>query len=243
MKLHFFVDDSGKLYKNEKYFVYSFLVFSSEKSVIANEKKFKKHLLKLKEEWNLNLKTELKASKLDTIDKKFEMNKWLIKNKIWNFCALVKNEKLYNETLDNNEKIINYKEYILKMSIRNFLEKLRNSKKIDLEKVIEINVTIDKQEVNKLSTFNIMLEKEINFGFANSYGTPSNKRGPLTNQNSIKVNTLKMVDSNTELLIQAADFLANFKRSIYKYKNNQYREYLNGYNKCYKFPDNQKVFF
>ena len=203
-KIHLFIDDSGRLDKNCKYFVYAGYCFIEDSSKNKAKSRYKKLVKEIAEKNNFDF--ELKASNLSNKKHKNALYK-ILSNEI-SFSVVVENEDIKKqEILQEKRTRQRFKDYSVRRIVKNLLECLINKGRIDPNEDMHLFVNIDQQgfATNGLYGLGDGIREECKCGISNfNYGMLFK---PIV-FGEFEVETKSCVSSN-DFLIQAADILAN----------------------------------
>lgn len=208
-EIHINLDDSGKLTAKEKISVYGGLVFLSKnekdkfitqyKSIIND---IKCDYCKNKENCN-KLCPEIKNTNVKNNDKRRLMN--YIK-KYYVIALVIKNENVYEHIKESKAARGRFVDYSIRRMIKEIIESLIKSKRIDPNESIRLIINIDQQSTKSNGYYNLHdgLLEELKYGIVNfNY---SKKINPIVFSDlEIKVS---YQDSGKSYVVQAADLLA-----------------------------------
>lgn len=210
----FFFDDSGVLHKKEPsgYFVYAGYVFTNREELDSAKRKYIHANRELKKA--LGRADELKAASLSAKHKRSLFNSLKQYDSV---AVAVKISKVYDYILANKKSICRYKDYILKLCVKNKLKELISDGRISENEDITINIFIDQQltATNGYYDLRDSIKEELQYGIINfNYGV---KHAHVFDA-KVTVN-IQYCDSSQNYLIQASDILANRIWTSYR-KNN-----------------------
>ncbi len=138
--------------------------------------------------------------------------------KYYSFSLIVDINKLFGFVLENKKSICRYKDFALKLTIKNHINNLINLNKInpDLDTVLFINIDQQLTSTNGIYNLKQSIYEEFKNGIINyNYST---KHPSVFNAN-LKVK-IKYCDSKYNYLIQASDILANRVFNAIRLKDN-----------------------
>lgn len=208
-----FVDDSGTLHKNSPhdYFIYAGYIFCNKEEKDKARREYKSLNKRIAKEFtDLD---ELKGSNLPSKNKRALYN---VMRGYESFSASVNIGKVYEPMKTDKKSIVRYKDYVLKLTIKNKINKLIEDKKIDPHLDTKIEIYVDEQLTCTDGFYSLesSIFEEFKYGIVNfSYNVKFN---PIFfGQLEVKAN---FCDSKTNYLVQASDILANRIFSAYKSK-------------------------
>ncbi|WP_033161294.1 DUF3800 domain-containing protein [[Mycoplasma] collis] len=204
--LYFYLDDSGVLHKNSKdnYFVYAGYLFLSREKVqqakniyVTNEKQIKN---------NYPLAKEIKASIVKPKHKKF-LSQILKEKEFYKIAIIVDFRKFTSVDILDKASINRFKDYIIKILIKNTVKKLMKLKLISDKLFSILNINIDNQSIksNGYYELNDLILAELSGTFSTNFNFP------ILKKDKISLN-LWYQDSERNILIRASDFIANTLR-------------------------------
>ncbi|MDR3348414.1 MAG: DUF3800 domain-containing protein [Acidaminococcales bacterium] len=203
-KLYFFVDDSGTLHRNEKsgYFVYAGYVFNSKEELDDAKRKYISAHKKISK--CISQKGELKAYTLSNTHKR-ALYKVLEKHET--FSVGIHIGQVYGRILDNKKAICRYKDYVLKIIIKEKIFDLIRKNTISQDADTHITISIDEQltSTNGFYSFRESVLEEFKHGII-SYNYEKIHPPVFFGKLNIEVH---YCDSKSNYLIQASDILAN----------------------------------
>lgn len=132
--------------------------------------------------------------------------------KYYTFGALIKNHSVYDNIIENKASKGRFIDYVQKMTIKNIIIDLINSRVIDPNKNVHLHLFIDEQPTISNGYYDLehTIIEELLFGISNfNYGK---KRKPIL-FGDLRI-TLKYRDSKCNYDVQAADILAGTVRRI-----------------------------
>lgn len=202
--IYIYLDDSGVLHKDErnKYFVYGGYAFwGSEKENASRKYKSLENKIRKAN----NQIGELKAFTLTEKKHKNALYKVLRDYQKISLCVDI--GRIYDNITKNKDSIHRYKDWIVKMLIKDVIKKAINNGKIDENEDIFLHVSLDEQgtKTNGIYSLERSIEEELINGINNfDYGTffPPVLKGGFTLE-------LLYCDSKCNALIRASDILAN----------------------------------
>lgn len=215
-QIYFYIDDSGVLHKNERYFVYAGYVFLDAKERNVAYVKYKSLSNKIRD--SLGIKGELKSSLIKTKHKRALFNILKYEHSLG---VYVNNKNVYNNIMNYKKSRHRYKDYILKMAIKEKVKQLIRMNLVDSNQFLNIKIYIDEQLTAtdgyydlEHSIFEELVNGIHNFNY-NVFHEPILRAGAHI--------TVKFLDSKNNYLIQASDVLANRFRASFVYKNHKLR--------------------
>lgn len=228
-QVFFFFDDSGVLHKNEQsgYFVYAGYVFSSRDDLDSAKREYIHANQEIKKATGLS--GELKAARLKAKHKRSLFNSV---KKYESLSAVVNISRLYDHILAEKKSICRYKDYILKLCIKNKLLELISKGVLNDSDDVDIFVYIDEQltATNGYYDLRDSIREELQHGIANwDYGVIH----PKVFNGTVKV-FIEYCESKNNYLIQASDIIANRIWTSYRINNPQLRQIPN--HKALTFP-------
>jgi len=202
------------LHKNEKsgYFVYAGNVFIGKEAKDNAYRKYKATVQKLKKD--LHMSGELKASRLFQKHRRTLFNALKYSESV---SVAVKISKVYEYILNQSRSVCRFKDFVLKLCIKNKLQELLSRGLLQSDQDITIHVLVDEQltSSNGYYTLKDSIFEELSVGIHNfNYGVT---HSPIF-FGKVTVD-VQFCDSKTNFLIQASDILAN--RIWCSYKDNQ----------------------
>jgi len=227
--VYFYFDDSGVLHPNapERYFVYAGYVFIGKESKDDAIRKYRAVCQKIRDE--IKSDGEIKAFGLSNRNK----------NRLYQILAkeesvglTVDIEHVYSSILDNKKSIHRYKDYVLKMLVKEKLKELIFEQKINPNGSVALHIFVDEQPTSTDGFYKLRdtIYEEVKVGITNFQ---YNKRhAPLFNS-SVKCD-VTFVDSSKYPLVQASDILANRIWNSFRLKKPNLREFVN--HKCLHMP-------
>jgi|SRR5690625_1319273 len=215
-QLYFYIDDSGVLHRNENYFVYAGYTFLNAKERDIAYVRYKKLSDDIRN--HLGLSGELKSSMIGTKHKRSLFN--ILKNE-HSLAVYVNNKRVYDNIMNYKKSRHRYKDYILKMAIKNKIKQLIRMNLVNPDVEVGLNIYIDEQLTAtdgyydlEHSIYEELVNGIHNFDY-NTFHTPI-----LQSEARIKV---RFLDSQNNYLIQASDVLANRFRASFAYNNHKLR--------------------
>jgi hypothetical protein len=205
--IYVFIDDSGVLKKNhlQKYFIYAGLVFLSESELSAAYSRYSmaKETMQLK--LNLDHNSEIKGINLNTEkDSKFMFSTY---ERVESFALAVENDNLPDYVDFDSKSRQRFKDYLLRTVIKLKIESMIADGSIKSDEDIRIIIRVDEQNSSMNGIYSLAegIKDEFSFGISNfNYGSIHN---PVFK--SVVEVTSKFLTSENNLMIQAADNLAN----------------------------------
>ena len=227
-EVYIYMDDSGKLSKNEKCACYGGLVFLSkgEKDKFITQYRGIINKIKCKEcrqeenECN-NRCPEIKSSKI----RNKKMKRWILNyiNKYKTFACLIDNKKINDYIINDKSSKGRYLDYAQKMLFKKIFIKLISDNIINPNMPVRLVINIDEQATKSNGYYNLKdsIKEEFIHGIFN-YDYGINHDAILFNKFDLSIH---YVDSKLNYAVQAADFVAGEARNIYI-------RYLNDNNLC-----------
>lgn len=226
-QLYFYIDDSGVLHKNERYFIYAGYVFLNAKQKDIAYWRYKRLSDKIRS--SLGSNGELKSFGLSI---KHKRSLYRILKHEQSVAAYVDNSRIFDNIMKEKKSRHRYKDYILKRVIKEKIKQLISRQLIDPKNHITLNINIDEQLTAtdgyydlEHSIYEELVNGIINFDYQ-TFHTPI-----LSDGARVKI---KFLDSENDYLIQASDILANRFRSSFVHNNAKLRHKPN--HSCLHFP-------
>lgn len=199
------LDDSGKLNKNEKYLVYAGLYFTNQKVLEKFKAKYKNIRNDIAKKDSYSDIEELKGYTLKNNDR-IRLLKFI--NKYETLALIVDNSKIEKEEIliSKNAKG-RYRDYIIKLLIKELFINLVAKKIIDPYKPIKLILNIDQESSKTNGRYNLDegITEELAKGIINfNYGF---KTAPIV-FSKFEVH-LYSQNSKDSIIIQASDIVAN----------------------------------
>ena len=212
--LFFYFDDSGVLHTTSKVktFVYAGYVFASRQGVEHAKRRYKKSVKAIQSA--LGRTDEIKAYGLRAKYKRALYNVMRNENSM---AIVVDIKRVYPYILASKKSICRYKDYVLKIAIKEKIKDLIDSKEISPDEDILIHVSVDEQLTATDGIYGLQetIKEELQYGISNyNYGRFYPK---LFNKN-VRV-IVKYCESKNDYMIQACDILAN--RVYTSYRDNK----------------------
>lgn len=212
--LYFYFDDSGVLHTTSqvKTFIYAGYVFTSRQGVDRAKRRYKKSVKNI--QLTLGRTDEIKAYGLRTKYKRALYNVMRTENSI---VAVVDINRVYPYILASKKSICRYKDYILKIVIKEKIKDLIDDNVISPDEDITIHVSVDEQLTATDGIYGLQetIKEELQYGISNyNYGRFYPK---LFNKNVDVI--VKYCESKSDYMIQACDILAN--RIYTSYRDNK----------------------
>lgn len=205
-KINFYIDDSGVLHEHDRsgVFVYAGLCFTDDKKRQSASRRY--HAVAKQIKNNAHIDGELKASKLKENPKyKGSLFRTISKENL--LYLKVDNTKVYENILENTKSIHRYKDYVLKMMIKQKINDCIETGEINASDDIWINILIDEQGTSTDGIYSLQssIYEELAIGISNfNYG----KFYPPLFSGRVDV-SVRYCDSSSNTLIRAADIVAN----------------------------------
>lgn len=246
--IYLYMDDSGKLTKNEECVFYGGLAFINKKDkddferqyrIIRNRAKCRyPYCRQNKKVCNSNC-PELKSSNLQGRDRRQFMR--LILKEITYFVR-VENKELKYVDFNNSLNVGRYQEYAQKIAIKKICEKLIATGKIVLGKPIKIEIYIDQDNhiSNSKYPFNINIKKELLDG----WDKPSHYNsgmyhitGPFEQcKELVNIDCKLNIESHLNIGVQASDILVGTYRQYRIHDKNKFINYCSKITSPAKLP-------
>ncbi len=203
-EIYFYFDDSGVLHpsNNTGIFVYAGYVFLNKSDKESAKRKYRSLVKKI--QISLNMVDELKACKLKNSHKRALYNVMKVYESV---SLVVKVNHVYKSILSHVKSICRYKDYILKLLIKEKLKTCIQCNKLDKMKSVRIYINIDEQlrATNGVYNLEASIYEELKHGIINyDYGKVHK---PIF-YGEVEV-IVKYCESKHDYLIQASDILAN----------------------------------
>lgn len=199
------LDDSGKLNDNEKYTVYAGLIFTDKKILDGFKNKYKKIIREIKKKEAYNDIDELKGYTLLEKDRK-RILKFL--NSYKTIGLVIKNKEIEKQDiLINKNSKVRYRDFALKLTIKELFLKLIKSGEIDPTKPIRLIINMDQEttKTNGIYPLGDGIYEEFVKGITNfNYSFKTNPI--LFNKFIVEVH---LQNSKESLVVQGADIIAN----------------------------------
>ena len=218
----FFFDDSGTLHKKERsgFFVYAGYVFSSRVALDVAKRKYIHANKAIKKATGRN--NELKAAGLEA---KYKRSLFNSVREFESLSAAVEIKRVYDYILADKKSICRYKDYVLKICIKNKLQDLIRKGILHRDDDIDIFVYIDEQltATNGYYDLRDSIREELRHGIVNfNYGVVH----PNVFTRNVNV-YIEYCESKSNYLIQASDIIANRIWTSYQVHNPHLREIPN----------------
>lgn len=199
--IYIYMDDSGIVCQNNPICVYGGIVFINE----SEHELFRQITL-------FQTKKELKNSKI-TASKRLKVFEHL--NPYFTYASIIDNQRIYPSIITNKNSRGRYIEYIQKRTVRHIIENLIQSKIINPNLIINLNIFIDEQNFKSNGYYNLYdsIYYELIRGIHNFKYHFTHL--PLLKQLNLKVN---LVDSKKCYGIQISDIICGSTRQ-YLLKN------------------------
>ena len=217
--IYIFIDDSGKLNKNENSCIYGGLFFYSSKAYMNYINKYKSIINDIKCKYchykpqNCNKDcVEIKGiTKLSSKDQRRIFN--LLK-KQYNFGVFIKNSNIYDFIINNKASRGRYTDYAQKRIIKEIINYSIINKKIDPTKNVTIYIKLDQAKTKSNGYYNLknsiyeeLVHGIINYDYSKTYN-------PLIKGN-LKL-SCKYYDSKKHYGIQSADMISHHLHQEYE---------------------------
>lgn len=215
-QIYFYIDDSGVLHKNEKYFIYAGYVFLNAKDKDIAYVKYKSLSDQIRN--SLHISGELKSSQIKPRHKRSLFNILKYEHSL---AAYVYNDEIYDNIMENKKSRHRYKDYVLKRAIKERVVKLIELGYINPNEYVTLNIHIDEQLTSTDGYYDLegtIYEELVNGIYNFDYNTFH--QPILLGGAKIKV---KFLDSKDDYLIQASDILANRFRASFVLNNPRLR--------------------
>ena len=220
--LYINLDDSGALNKNELFCIYGGILFFSkkEKDKFITQYKIIADRIKCgycKDTVLCNKKyPELKNYNLRQADKRQLLN--YIKN-YETIACIIKNEQIFPHIKNDNASRRRYTDYAIRRAIKEMINKLIITKKINPHKPLKIILNMDQQTTknNGYYELNNAIKEELLYGIVNFNYSIIHK--PIL-FSSLEIK-LSYLSSSNSYVIQGSDLIAGtVRRNMIFYKNN-----------------------
>lgn len=218
--IYIYLDDSGVLHNNEKYFVYAGYLFFGKKERDDARRQYRTLSDKIKR--SIDGCEEVKSYGLKPKHKR-SLNRVLNKYESLSVCVDIK--RVYDHILSEKKSIHRYKDYVLKRCIKGkFMELIRRGLLNPNEDVYLI-LNIDEQPTSTNGYYDLRssILEELKYGIRNfDYG--------ITHQPILYGNfniDVFFRDSKRDYLIQASDILANSIWCSHVFRNPHLRNKTN----------------
>lgn len=227
--IYFYFDDSGVLHRNapNRFFVYAGLVFLDSSDKDSAKRKYCNVNKKIKK--SLGVSGELKACHLE---RKHKNSLYRTIKDIESAGLTVEIKRVNSNILDHKKSIHRYKDYVLKMLIKEKLKELINRDLINSKEDVRIMIYVDEQATATNGYYNLKesVYEELKNGVQNfNYGIfyPPIFKGRVTV-------SVQYCDSKNHYLIQASDILANRIWTSFMVSNEELRNIPN--HRCLRLP-------
>ena len=225
-EIYFYFDDSGVLHPSNDtgIFVYAGYVFLSKSDKESAKRKYRSLVKKI--QTSLNMMDELKACKLKNSHKRALFN---VLKAYESMSLIVRIEHIYESILSDINSICRYKDYILKLLIKEVLKACIHSDKISSMESVRIYINIDEQLRSTNGIYNLedTIYEELKHGIVN-YNYGKVHEPIFYGDVEVKV---KYCESKHDYLIQASDILANRIFTSYRDKQVELRK-LDNHKRC-----------
>ena len=212
--IYVYIDDSGVLSDHSKneFFIFAGYIFLSEEEKNSAKREYRSLNHNLQNKLNLR-HTELKAS---ILDKKYKESLFKIMKRYESMSVSVDMDSLYHIILESKNSIFRYKDFALKLMIKNKILDLIRRGDIDPYEDTNIFIFIDEQNIKRHGVYTLQdnLLEELKSGIIN-YNYESHTKPIFFGELSVEV---EYCDSKSNYLIQASDILANRYYYIYNKK-------------------------
>lgn len=205
-RIYIAIDDSGKLSNKEIVSVYAGIIFFNKRELDNFKYEYKCLINSIKKKYSIK-NIELKHYTLRPKDRKLILSHL---KKYYLMAGIIKNKKIYQEIIKNKMSKGRYLDYVLKLTIKNCINKLIYENMINSMENIELNILIDEQNYKSNGYYNLKesIYKELKYGMSNI--TKNSLYHPLITGNlTLKI---KFINSKKSYLIQAADIIAGSVR-------------------------------
>lgn len=212
-KIHMFLDDSGVLHSNEKYFIYAGYIFTTRNERERAKKSYKKLVQQIKRETNFNGEIKAAYSK-----KKYKQALYEVMLPYESFYVVVENKRMPKEIMSTKEARHRFKDYALKKIIREKLLRFIRKGKLDPFQDVSLAIHIDQQLNSPKGYYNLesAIHEELCAGIEN-FNYEQHTYTPVLYAD-LHI-TLSFCDSASNYLIQASDIWANRVRASYAHNN------------------------
>lgn len=227
--IYFYFDDSGVLHPNapSRYFVYAGYVFLGKEAKDNATRRYRAVCKKIRKE--MHCSGEIKAFGLSNHNKN-RLYKVLAEEESMGLTVDI--ERVYGSILDNKKSIHRYKDYVLKMLIKEKLRELILAQKINPNLPVFLHIFVDEQPTSTDGFYKLRdsIYEEVKVGIINYQYS---KRYPPLFNSTVDCE-VKFVDSSKYPLIQASDILANRIWNSFKLKRPRLRNFV--HHKCLRMP-------
>lgn len=221
-EIYFYFDDSGVLHPSNDagVFVYAGYVFLNKSDKECAKRKYKSLVKKI--QLSLNTEDELKACKLKNSHKRALFN---VMKTYETVSSIVKIKRIYEGILSNVKSICRYKDYILKLIVKEKLKDFIQCNKLDSAAKTRIYINVDEQLRSTSGVYNLetAIYEELKYGIVN-YDYGKIHKPIFYGDVEVKV---KYCESKHDYLIQASDILANRIFTSYRDEDVPLRELAN----------------
>ncbi|VEU75217.1 Uncharacterised protein [Mycoplasmopsis maculosa] len=220
---YIYSDESGVFSKNDSFFIITFLVFKSKKSISKSKTLFKSKEDRIKKIKNINPEEELKGFTLS-----LNLKKSIIKsfNTIDKFFVKIDISKIKEEIIDNKANRRRFLNWVIAVSLKKYFQ--NEIKKNILSKEDILNIFLNLDNISTKTSGKYTLEESIiRELFWEVYNSDCDITIPPFFKN-IGSLTLSYLDSKYSPLIRMVDVLSNYIYVNIK-KGNKLDEFLKFY--------------
>ena len=203
-EVFFYFDDSGVLHKSNavQKFIYAGYVFRSKQEMERAKRRYKALVKRIQQE--LSRVDELKSYGLPKKNKRALYN--VMRNEE-SLSAVIDISKVYEHILSTTKSICRYKDYVLKLTIKEKIKRLLDQQSILPNEDIRLHIFIDEQLTATDGIYGLeeSIKEEFQHGISNyNYGM---FYSPLFHKNVFV--DVRYCESKNNYMIQACDILAN----------------------------------
>lgn len=220
-EIYLFMDDSGKLTKNESFCTYGGIVFTSHKEKQVFSNKYRNILTSIKCNYCEDSKEccnkqcpEIKSMLINKEHRRQIIN---LCKKFKTFSLIIDNDKIYDSIMESKASKGRYLDYTQKLTFKDIVTKLITEGLVNPKQPINFTINIDQQATKSNGYYNLRdgLYEELVHGYFNyNYGIS----GKPTIYASLTLN-VNYIDSKKSVIIQAADIIAGTTRNIVKFNS------------------------
>lgn len=213
--IYIYMDDSGKMTKNEKCFSFGGIYFLNRESRDSFKRLYSSFINENKERFLDDSSLELKSNNTNSKFRRRVINLIKNKNMVYSYAITIFTKNIEDYIFSNKKskgrRIDYYQKIIVKKIIKNLLLSKTINKKDNL--TIIINIDESKTATNGIYNLRDSIFEELKNGIVNfNYGTsfPPIIEGNL----EVEVN---YVDSSKNFLVQASDFLVGYVNASFSW--------------------------
>lgn len=213
-ELYFYFDDSGVLHKSNSVqkFVYAGYVFQSKQEMDRAKRRYKSLVKSIGQ--SLGRTDELKSYGLA---QKYKRALYNVMRSEESLAAVIDISRVYDRILSTSKAICRYKDYVLKLTIKEKIKCLLDQQRVSPNEDIRLHIFIDEQLTATDGIYGLAesIKEEFQHGISNyNYGL---FHSPLFRKNVFV--DVQYCESKNNYMIQACDILAN--RIFTSYRDGQ----------------------